>query len=86
MTSGLYSIVQYSSFVYSTPLVCVHVPACVCAVCVFCNYNIDEVQLLYCCCSDIWFDDVDEVLIEPSKADSALKKDDPLVKPYSFDG
>lgn len=35
---------------------------------------------------DIWFDDVDEVLIEPSKAESASSRTDPLVKPYSFDG
>jgi len=40
-----------------------------------------------CCrCSEIWFDDVDDVLIEPSKTDLAAHKTDPLVKPYSFDG
>jgi len=41
---------------------------------------------MYDRCSDIWFDDVDEVLIEPSKTDSASSRTDPLVKPYSFDG
>jgi len=39
-----------------------------------------------CYCREIWFDDVDEVLIEPSNADSVSNKADPLVKPYSFDG
>jgi len=42
--------------------------------------------VIYCWCSEIWFDDVDEVLIEPPKAESASNKTDPLVKAYAFDG
>jgi RNA exonuclease 4 len=33
--------------------------------------------------SEIWFDDVDEILLEPQKVDN---KKDPLVKPYSYQG
>jgi len=35
--------------------------------------------------SEIWFDDVDQILLEPSKPDVTNGKD-PLVKPYSYEG